>query len=59
MQAQAGTRGITDPQFLDHGGFAQSAQVKIAPSLREAWELLLIESASFLPTLRLDSVLPT
>ena len=46
IASQAPARGIADPQFLDQGGVAQPALLKIAPRLRVAIELLLVESSS-------------
>src|SRR5204863_9836280 len=48
MSAQAPAGGITDPQFFDQDGIAQSALLEIAPCLGVAIELLLIESGGLL-----------
>ena len=48
MSAQASAGGIANPQFLDQGGIVQSALLQIVQSLREAIELLLIESGGLL-----------
>ena len=44
MPAQAPAGGVANPQFLDQAGIVQSALLQIVQSLREAIELLLIES---------------
>jgi hypothetical protein len=48
MSAQAPAGGITDPQFFDQDGIAQSSLLEIAPCLGVAIELLLIESGGLL-----------
>src|SRR5438034_4846667 len=48
MSAQAPAGGITDPQFFDQDGIAQSALLEIAPCLGVVIELLLIESGDLL-----------
>src|SRR5437016_7763129 len=48
MSVQAPAGGITDPQFFDQDGIAQSALLEIAPCLGVAIELLLIESGGLL-----------
>src|SRR5437660_3503274 len=48
MSAQAPAGGITDPQFFDQDGIAQSALLEIAPCRGVAIELLLIESRGLL-----------
>ena len=48
MSAQAAAGGVANPQFLDQGGIVQSALPQIVQSLREAIELLLIESGGLL-----------
>src|SRR5258707_187583 len=48
MTAQGPARGITDPQFFDQDGIAQSTLLEIAPCLGVAIELLLIESGGLL-----------
>jgi len=48
MSAQAPAGGITDPQFFDQDGIAQSSLLEIAQCLGVAIELLLIESGGLL-----------
>ena len=48
MSAQAPAGGITDSQFFDQDGIAQSSLLEIAPCLGVAIELLLIESGGLL-----------
>src|SRR5260370_11511853 len=48
MSAKAPAGGITDPQFFDQDGIAQSSLLEIAPCLGVAIELLLIESGGLL-----------
>ena len=48
MSAQVPAGGITDPEFFDQDGIAQSALLEIAPCLGVAIELVLIESGGLL-----------
>ena len=48
MSAQAPAGGITNPQFFDQDGIAQSSLLEIAPGLGVAIELQLIESGGLL-----------
>ena len=48
MSAQVAAGGIANPEVLDQGGIVQSALLQIVQSLREAIELLLIESGGLL-----------
>src|SRR6266436_4512895 len=48
MTAQGPAGGITDPQFFDQDGVAQSSLLEIAQCLGVAIELLLIESGCLL-----------